>query len=334
MRGNSFGKMLSITSFGESHGAALGCVVDGVPPGLDFQLENLQKELDRRAPGQVKGTTSRKEDDQAEVLSGIFEGKTLGTPIAVIVRNTNQRSKDYENLKDDYRPGHADKTLIMKYGIRDHRGGGRSSGRETLSRVIGGFFASLVVPQIQVRAYISKMGPFEFNDHEAINPLSDFSPYNFPLVAQNDAIEKYLVDLKKNGESVGGYISLLLKNCPTGLGEPNFDKLKADLGKAMLSIGACVSFSYGLGEEMAHLPGSIVGKKSENFGGIEGGISNGQDIYLKMTFKPTSTVGEKARKGRHDPCILPRAVPVVEAMAKLVLADHYLRQNAYLNLGN
>jgi chorismate synthase len=334
MRGNSFGKMLSITSFGESHGVALGCIVDGVPPGLDFKLENLQHQLDRRAPGQVKGTTSRKEDDQAEVLSGVFEGKTLGTPIAVIVRNTNQRSTDYDKLKDDYRPGHADKTLMQKYGIRDHRGGGRSSGRETLARVIGGYFASLVIPDIKVCGYISKMGPFEFNDHTKINTQADFSPYNFPDVGQNQAIEKYLVDLKKNGESVGGYISLVIKDCPAGLGEPNFDKLKAELGKAMLSIGACVSFSYGLGEEMAHLPGSVVGKKSENFGGIEGGISNGQDIYLKMTFKPTSTVGEKAKQGRHDPCILPRAVPVVEAMAKLVLADHVLRQNAYLKMGN
>lgn len=329
MRGNSFGKLFSMTSFGESHGVALGVVIDGVPPGLDFSLEDLQRELDRRAPGQSKGTTARKEPDSAEVLSGIFEGKTLGTPIAVIVRNTNQRSKDYDKLKSDYRPGHADETYIQKYGLRDHRGGGRSSGRETLSRVIGGYFASLFIPDIKVKAFISKMGPFEFKEAKLDDLDKNLGRYNFADPSKDEEIEKYLIGLKKDGDSVGGQISINIENCPSGLGEPAFDKLKADLGKALLSIGACVSFSFGLGEEMAHLMGSEVSTDRENFGGIEGGISNGQLITLKATFKPTSTVGEKAKAGRHDPCILPRAVPVVEAMIKVCLADHFLRQKAY-----
>ncbi len=332
MRGNTFGKILSITSFGESHGIALGVVVDGMPAGLEVNLADLQRELDRRAPGKVVGTTTRKEGDAAEVLSGVFEGKTLGTPIAVIVRNTNQKSGDYDKLKDEYRPGHADKTTALKYGHRDHRGGGRSSGRETLSRVIGGYFASLIIPTVKVNAYISKMGPFEC--HQVPKDLSgDFSPYNFPDTSRNEEIKKYLVGLKGQGESIGGQVTIIIDNCPTGLGEPAFDKLKADLGKALLSIGACVSFSFGLGEKMAELPGSIVSKDSQNFGGMEGGISNGQLIQLQVTFKPTSTIGKKALEGRHDPCIVPRAVPVTEAMVKLVIADHFLRQNAYSGLG-
>ena len=329
MRGSHFGKLFSLTSFGESHGEALGVVVEGVPAGLNFSLEDLQKELDRRAPGQVPGTTSRKEPDKAEVLSGIFENKTLGTPIAVIVRNTNQRSKDYDQLKDHYRPGHADRTYQGKYGFRDHRGGGRSSGRETLSRVIGGYFASLIIPEIKVRAYISKMGPFELEGKVPQDLDADFGPYNFPDTSRTEEVKKYLLKLKGSGESVGGRISIVVDGCPMGLGEPAFDKLKADFAKALLSIGACVSFSFGLGEEMADLMGTEVSVDSANFGGIEGGISNGERIFMRTTFKPTSTVGDKAKQGRHDPCILPRAVPVVEAMVKTVLADHFLRQNAY-----
>ncbi len=328
MRGNKFGKLFSFVTFGESHGEALGVVLDGVSAGLDFSLEALQLELDRRAPGRVAGTTNRKEADKAEVLSGIFEGKTLGTPIAVIVRNTNQRSKDYDKLKTEYRPGHADETTQNKYGIRDHRGGGRSSGRETLARVIAGYFAGLMIPKIKVRAYISKMGPFE-STVEELREREDISPYNFPNTDKNTEIKKYLLGLKANGESVGGRISVLIEGTPVGLGEPAFDKLKADFAKSLLSIGACVSFSFGLGEEMANLMGSEVSTQRGNFGGIEGGISNGEDIFLTTTFKPTSTVGEKAKEGRHDPCILPRAVPVVEAMVKCVLADHLLRQRAY-----
>lgn len=328
MRGNSFGKMLSITSFGESHGVAIGVVVDGVPSGLNFSLKDLAAELGRRAPGKTAGTTTRKEADEPEVMSGIFEGKTLGTPIAVVIYNTNQRSGDYDQLKEHYRPGHADETYIQKYGRRDHRGGGRSSGRETIARVIGGHFASLVIPDIKVKAFISKMGPFEWEGipdkiHE------NFGDYHFPDISKTKDIRDYLLGLKRDGESVGGHIKIVVDQCPSGLGEPAFDKLKAHLGQALLSIGACVSFSFGRGEEMASLKGSEVSSDRANFGGIEGGISNGERILLTTTFKPTSTVGEKAKKGRHDPCILPRAIPVVEAMVKLVLADHVLRQRAY-----
>ncbi|OUR93640.1 chorismate synthase [Halobacteriovorax marinus] len=328
MRGNKFGKLFSFVSFGESHGNALGTVLDGVPAGLEVDLEELQRQLDRRAPGRVAGTTNRKEGDQAEVLSGVFEGKTLGTPIAIIVKNTNQRSEDYNKLKTEYRPGHADETTMNKYGFRDHRGGGRSSGRETLARVIAGYFAGLLIPKIKVTAYIAKMGPFESSVDDLKNS-NDLAPYNFPLTEKNTEIKKYLLQLKASGESVGGRISILVEGCPTGLGEPAFDKLKADFAKSLLSIGACVSFSFGLGEEMANLKGSEVSSNRGNFGGIEGGISNGDDIFMTTTFKPTSTIGEKATAGRHDPCILPRAVPVVEAMIKCVIADHLLRQRAY-----
>jgi chorismate synthase len=328
MRGNKFGKLFSFVTFGESHGEALGVIIDGVPAGLEVSMEDLQLALDKRAPGRVAGTTNRKEPDSAKVLSGVFEGKTLGTPISVVVYNTNQRSKDYEKLKSEYRPGHADETTVQKYGYRDHRGGGRSSGRETLSRVIAGYFASLIIPTINVRAFISKMGPYTSTLDDLLKN-EDISPYNFPLTEQNEDIKKYLLKLKSEGESVGGKISILVKGCPAGLGEPAFDKLKADLAKALLSIGACVSFSFGLGEEMANLKGSEVSAKRENFGGIEGGISNGENIFLTTTFKPTSTIGEKAKEGRHDPCILPRAVAVVEAMVQCVLADHFLRQRAY-----
>ncbi len=327
MRGNSFGKMISITSFGESHGVGIGVVVDGVPPGLDFSLEDLAAELKRRAPGQVAGTTARKESDLPEVLSGVFENKTLGTPIAVLIRNTNQRSGDYDKLKDNYRPGHADETTMKKFGIRDHRGGGRSSGRETIARVIGGYFASLIIPKIKVKGFMTKMGPFEAEVPANID--EDCSPYHFPIKGKEKEIRDYLLNLKKEGESRGGKATIIARGVPAGWGEPAFDKLKADLAKGLLSIGAVVSFSFGLGEKMADLDGSVVSEKRENFGGIEGGISNGDDITLNVTFKPTSTVGDKAKEGRHDPCIIPRAIPVVEAMVKLVLADHYLRQNAY-----
>ena len=328
MRGSSFGKMFSITTFGESHGEAMGVVVEGVPAGLNFSLEDLQNRLDRRAPGRIKGTTARKEPDRAKILSGIFEEKTMGAPIAVMVENTNQRSQDYNKLKDEYRPGHADETTAQKYGIRDHRGGGRASGRETVSRVIGGYFAELVLKRVLIRSYISKLGPFEFKEKPK-NIEKPFEPYGFPDSSKNNEIEAYLMNLKNIGESVGGRVSVLIKNCPAGLGEPAFDKLKADLAKALLSIGACVSFSFGLGEKMADMMGSEVSSSRDNFGGVEGGISNGEDIFLNLTFKPTSTIGDKARAGRHDPCIIPRALVVVESMVSIVLADHFLRQQAY-----
>lgn len=328
MRGNIFGKMFSLTSFGESHGPAMGVVIDGVPAGLPFSLEDLQRELDRRAPGKIAGTTNRTEEDRAIVLSGIFEGVTLGTPIAVIVHNTNQKSSDYDKVKDEHRPGHADKTTILKYGVRDHRGGGRASGRETLSRVVAGYFAGLILPAVKVKAYVSLLGPFVYQ--EILKDLSqDITPYSFPDTSKNEEIKKYLEELKAQGESVGGRVRIVVENSPVGLGEPAFDKLKADFAKALLSIGAVVSFSYGLGEEMAMLKGSVVSATPNAFGGMEGGISNGETMVMTVTFKPTSTVGDKARSGRHDPCIIPRAIPVVEAMVKVVLADHFLRQNAY-----
>lgn len=306
----------------------MGVVLDGVPAGLVISLDDLQAELDRRAPGKIAGTTSRNEADKAIILSGVFENKTLGTPIAVIVHNTNQKSADYDQLKDEYRPGHADKTTMLKYGIRDHRGGGRASGRETLSRVVAGYFAGLILPKVKVKAYVSLLGPFEYK--EILKDLSlDLSPYSFPDTKRNDEIKKYLEELKSQGESVGGRVRIVVENSPVGLGEPAFDKLKADFAKALLSIGAVVSFSYGLGEEMAALSGSVVSSTENAFGGMEGGISNGETMVMTITFKPTSTVGEKAREGRHDPCIIPRAIPVVEAMVKVVLADHYLRQKAY-----
>lgn len=328
MRGNHFGKLFSFMSFGESHGEAMGVVIDGVPSQLQFSLDDLQAELDKRAPGKLKGTTARKEADQAIVLSGIFEGQTLGTPIAVMIKNTNQQSEDYKKLKTQPRPGHADQTTISKFGVRDHRGGGRSSGRETVARVIAGYFAKLIIPQIQVKAFISKLGPFEYS--ELPKDLSqDFGPYHFPDLSKTKEIENYLVDLKTQGESRGGQVRILVDHCPAGLGEPAFDKLKADFAKALLSIGAVVSFSFGLGESMAAMKGSEVSALADAFGGMEGGISNGQRLLMTITFKPTSTVGENAKEGRHDPCIMPRAIPVVEAMVYAVLADHYLRQMSY-----
>lgn len=328
MRGNHFGKLFSFMSFGESHGPALGVVIDGVPSNLTFSLEALQVELDRRAPGRLKGTTSRSEKDQAEVLSGVFEGKTLGTPIAVVVRNHDQRSEDYRSLRETYRPGHADETTQKKFGIRDHRGGGRSSGRETLARVIAGYFARLICPDIQVQGFIKKLGPFTY-DQMPKEIFSELNPYSFPRLEKTQEMETYLLDLKKRGESRGGEVALLIKGVPAGLGEPVFDKLKADLAKALMSVGAVVGFSFGWGTKMADLDGSEVSKQREAFGGIEGGITNGEDIALTVTFKPTSTVGEKAQAGRHDPCIMPRAIPVLEAMVYCVLADHLLRQRAY-----
>jgi chorismate synthase len=322
--------MLSITTFGESHGKALGAIVDGVPPGLNFSIEDLANELKKRAPGQLLGTTARKEEDTPEVLSGIFEGKTLGTPICVIVRNTNQRSQDYEKIKDDYRPGHADKTYIEKFGIRDHRGGGRSSGRETLSRVIGGYFASLVIPTINFEAKISQMGKLIVPAESLENDVNEYGISHF----SKEEVESYLLNLKKTGDSCGGQVFLKITNCPSGLGEPAFEKLKSDLSKAMMSIGAVVGVSLGAGLSFIQKTGAEISKDPKNFGGIEGGISNGDEIKLSILVKPTSTVGDKAKEGRHDPCILPRILPVICSMAKLVVADHFLRQSAYDSWSN
>jgi chorismate synthase len=328
MSGNRFGSLFSITTFGESHGAALGAVIDGMPAGIAINIEDLKSELKRRAPGQHAVHTSRKEDDSPEILSGVYENKTLGSPIAVIVRNTNQRSSDYEALKDSYRPGHADKTTMMKYGVRDHRGGGRASGRETLARVIGGYFAGLIVPGASFYAYIEEVAHFKLKtlpqDHK-----TDRGEINIPDKEMSDQVVTFLQNCKDSGESAGGIVTLSIQNVPGGLGEPVFDKLKADFAKAMLSLPACIGFSVADGFHNAKLPGSRLSVDPAKFGGMEGGISNGEEIVLKMAFKAPSTIGEKAKQGRHDPCILPRVIPVVEAMAKIVIADHFLRQRAF-----
>ncbi len=323
MRGNSFGQVFTITTFGESHGPALGCVIDGMPANIEVSLTELQVMLDKRRPGRLKVSTARDEADQAEILSGVFEGKTLGTPICVIVKNTNQRSQDYQQLKNEYRPGHADKTTMQKFGIRDHRGGGRSSGRETVARVIGGYFASLIIPTIEIEAFISEVGPFKATQFDKKDKLGFADP------SKTQELEAYLMQLKEAGESIGGSVYLSVKNCPPGLGDPVFDKMKAMLSHAFLSIGSCMAVEFGRGRDFATLKGSEISGDAHNFSGIEGGISNGNEIYCSLSFKAPSTIGDKAKEGRHDPCILPRVLPVVESMAAITLADLYLRQRAF-----
>ena len=324
MRGNSFGNLFTITTFGESHGEGLGVVIDGVPAGLSISMHDLQHELDRRRPGRLDVSTARSEADQAEILSGVFEKKTLGTPISILFRNTNQRSQDYKELKTEYRPGHADKTTMYKFGYRDHRGGGRASGRETVARVAAGYFASLIIPDVEFISYISQVGPFEFHANKI-----EVSNLGLPSSERDEEFREYLLKLKSDGDSVGGKVRVHIKNCPAGLGEPVFDKLKADLSKAMMSIGSCMGILFGRGADFASLTGSDISSDSKNFSGIEGGISNGEEIYFDIFFKAPSTIGDKAKQGRHDPCILPRVLPVAEAMAKIVIADHFLRQQAF-----
>ncbi len=320
--GNHIGQALQLTTFGESHGAALGAVIDGLPAGLPVDLSKLQRDLDRRRPGRLPGGTGRQEPDKAEILSGVFQDQTLGTPVAVIIRNVDARPEDYDALKTVYRPGHGDRSTELKYGRRDHRGGGRSSGRETAARVIGGYFAGLVLPEAcQVQAWIDQLGPFQ---SAGDGPLGAYG-----LRGVDDAeVEAWLLRLKAQGESVGALLRCRVHHCPPGLGEPVFDKLKADLAKAVMSIGAVTSFAYGLGADFGSSFGQTVTAEPAHFGGIEGGISTGDPINLSLTVRPPSTVGENAKAGRHDPCIAPRVLPVVEAMVRFVLADHYLRQRA------
>lgn len=320
MPGNSFGQALRLTTFGESHGIALGAVVDGLPAGIPVDPEALQAALDRRRPGRLPGGTARNEADRAEILSGVFRGRTLGTPLAVIVRNENARPEDYEALEQVERPGHADRSTLLKHGFRDHRGGGRSSGRETLSRVIGGYFAGLLLPDnCRVEAWIETLGPF--------SSAAEGDVGNYGLRGLDDGeVEAWLLELKARGESAGAQLRCRVTSCPPGLGEPAFDKLKADLAKAIMSIGAVTSFGYGLGTAFGQSQGSAVTASPASFGGLEGGISTGNPIDLNITVRPPSTVGEKAKQGRHDPCIAPRVLPVVEAMVNLVLADHLIRQ--------
>ena len=362
---NTFGHLFTLTPFGESHGAAVGGVIDGMPAGIDIDVDFIQQELNRRRPGQSRLTTSRQEGDKVELLSGIFEGKSTGCPIGFIVRNENQHSQDYENLRTLFRPSHADFTYYNKYGVRDHRGGGRSSARITISRVVGGALAKLVLRQhgISIQAYTSQVG------HIALD--KDYHRYDLTLTEQNDVrcpdpvkaeeMAQFISTVKADGDTIGGIITCVVKGCPVGLGEPEFSKLHAELGAAMLSINAVKGFEYGDGFDGVDKRGSEVNDlfvcdnhtatnetetivntittTTNHSGGIQGGITNGQDIYFRVAFKPVATLLKEQQTvdlegnpttftahGRHDPCVLPRAVPVVEAMAAMTILDHLLFQ--------
>ena len=347
MAGNTFGNLFKLTTFGESHGVAIGGVIDGCPSGIDLDFDKIQEELNRRKPGQSSIVTQRKEPDAVDFHSGIFEGKTTGTPIGFAIFNTNQKSHDYGHIKDSYRPSHADYVYDKKYGFRDYRGGGRSSARETASRVVAGAIAKQFVKGITFDAYVSQVGELQLNKNykELDFSLTESNPVRCPDPAMAEKMENYIKEVRKEGDTIGGVISCVIKNVPIGLGEPAFDKLHAELGKAMLSINAVKGFEYGSGFEGVKMKGSnhndkfnSDGTTQTNYsGGIQGGISNGMDIYFKVAFKPVATViqpyetidkdGNMVKtqgKGRHDPCVVPRAVPIVEAMAALVIADYML----------
>lgn len=347
MAGNTFGKLLKLTTFGESHGEALGGIIDGCPAGLAVNLDQIAIEMMRRKPGQSKIVSQRKEADQVQFLSGIFEGKTTGTPIGFIIPNTDQKTEDYSHLKENYRPSHADYVYEKKYGIHDYRGGGRSSARETACRVVGGALAKQIIPQIKINAYVSSVGdivldkPYQQLDFSLIENSIVRCPD--PIVAEQ--METLIAATKKEGDTIGGIITCVIQNVPIGLGEPVFDKLHAELGKAMLSINAVKGFELGSGFCSAAMKGSQHNDlynsdgstQTNRSGGVQGGISNGMDIYFRVAFKPVATLLQKQQvltqqgelieqqgKGRHDPCVVPRAVSIVEAMAALVLADYYL----------
>jgi len=347
MAGNSYGTLFRLTTFGESHGEALGGIIDGCPSGITINLEAIQAEMARRKPGQSAIVTQRKEPDDVQFLSGIFEGKTTGTSIGFIIPNTNQKSDDYSHIKDNFRPSHADYVYEQKYGIRDYRGGGRSSARETASRVVAGAIAKQMLPEIKINAYVSSVGPLVLD-----KPYQDLdfsktenNPVRCPDEEMAIVMEDYIRDIRKQGDTVGGTVTCVIQNVPIGLGEPVFDKLHAELGKAMLSINAVKGFEYGSGFEGSKMKGSEHNDlynndgttKTNLSGGVQGGISNGMDIYFRVAFKPVATIMQKQEsldnkgnitemtgKGRHDPCVVPRAVPIVEAMAAIVLADFYL----------
>lgn len=349
---NTFGNLFRLTTFGESHGKAVGGIVDGFPAGIDIDLEFIQNELARRRPGQSRITTDRKEPDEVELLSGVFEGKSTGTPIAFEVRNTNQHSKDYDNMRQLFRPSHADFTYYNKYGVRDHRGGGRSSARITIARCVGGALAKLALRQlgISVTAYTSQVGDIKLEKDYHLYDLGTIedNPVRCPDQAKAKQMEKLIAGVKAQGDTVGGIITCVIKGCPVGLGEPEFGKLHAALGGAMLSINAVKGFEYGEGFDCATAKGSElndvfinqngkISTSTNHSGGIQGGISNGQDIYFRVAFKPVATLLMKQNtvtiegiptelnaRGRHDPCVLPRAVPIVEAMAAMVILDNYL----------
>lgn len=352
MAGNTFGTLLTLTTFGESHGTALGGIIDGFPAGIAIDFEAIQNEMQRRKPGQSAIVTQRKEEDEVQFLSGIFEGKTMGTPIGFIIPNTNQKSADYSHLEDTYRPSHADYVYEKKYGIRDYRGGGRSSARETACRVVAGALAKQMLPQIKINAFVSSVGDiFVEKPYQALDfSLTESNPLRCPDPETAERMEALIKEIRKEGDTIGGTVTCVIQNVPVGWGEPVFDKLHAQLGKAMLSINAVKGFEYGSGFCGARMRGSQHndaynpdGSTQSNLsGGIQGGISNGMDVYFRVAFKPVATLIQEQEvlttdgrieiqhgKGRHDPCVVPRAVPIVEAMAALVLADYYLIHNAY-----
>lgn len=359
MAGNTFGQLFRVTTFGESHGGAVGCVVDGCPPGLRISAGDIQKDLDRRRPGQSKITSPRKEEDKIEILSGIFEGKTTGTPIMLMAKNKDTRPEDYEKLKDVFRPSHADFTYEKKYGSRNWQGSGRASARETLARVAAGAIAKKFLKEklgIEFLAFVEQVGDIRIKDVGVGLDRPELIESNIVRCPDKTTATRMLQlinRLKQEGDSVGGVIRGVVKNVPIGLGEPVFDKLSADLGKAMLSIPAVKGFEIGSGFEGAKMRGSEhndsffinnngqIRTKTNFSGGIQGGISNGENIYFRVAFKPVSTIRKKQKtvdingkeveieaSGRHDPCVLPRAVPIVEAMSALVIMDHYLRHKA------
>ena len=349
---NSFGNIFRLTTFGESHGPGVGGVIDGFPAGITIDMDFVQQELNRRRPGQSALTTSRQEPDKVEFLSGIFEGQSTGCPIGFIVWNKNQHSNDYENIRNLYRPSHADYTYTQKFGLRDHRGGGRSSARETISRVVAGALAKIALKQLGIRitAYTSQVGDIQLE--------KDYKEYNLDLIETNDVrcpdaekaeeMATLIKQVKADGDTIGGVISCVIQGCPVGLGQPAFGKLHAALGNAMLSINAVKGFAYGEGFDHMNLRGSQqndvfyndhgrIATRTNHSGGIQGGISNGQDIYFRVAFKPVATLLMEQQtvdiegndtvvkaKGRHDPCVLPRAVPIVEAMAAMTILDYYL----------
>ena len=347
MSGNKFGSIFQLTTFGESHGEAIGGIIDGCPSGIALDMKAIQRDLDRRKPGQSSIVTQRKEPDEVKFLSGIFQGKTTGVPIGFAIFNTNQKSQDYNHIKDQYRPSHADKVYDEKYGFRDYRGGGRSSARETASRVVAGAIAKQFLNDIKFTAYVSSVGEINLDKpyHELDFDYIEKNPVRCADPEKAVEMENYIRQIRKEGDTVGGIITCVIQNVPTGLGEPVFNKLHAELGKAMLSINAVKGFEYGSGFEGSKNKGSDHNDlynsdgttQTNRSGGIQGGISNGMDIYFNVAFKPVATIMQSQKtinnkgepvdmrgKGRHDPCVVPRAVPIIEAMAALVLADFTL----------
>jgi chorismate synthase len=347
MSGNTLGKLFTVTSFGESHGPAIGCIVDGCPPGLALEEADLQGDLDRRKPGKTRHTTQRREADQVEILSGVFEGKTTGTPIALIIHNTDQRSKDYSEIMNTFRPGHADYSYLQKYGMRDYRGGGRSSARETAMRVAAGAIAKKYLKQqcgIEIKGYMAQLGPIHYEqfDWDEI----ENNPFFFPDASKVQQLEDYMDALRKEGNSIGARINVVATGVPPGLGEPVFDRLDADIAHAMMCINAVKGVEIGAGFASVEQKGTEhrdemtpQGFLSNHAGGVLGGISSGQHIEVSMALKPTSSIRlpgksidhagqpvEVVTKGRHDPCVGIRATPIAEAMLAIVLMDHYLRQ--------